>query len=145
MKVGVISDTHGLVRDSALQALAGCELILHGGDVGHVRVFEALRPIAPLIVVTGNVDAPGWYPETAEFELEEMSGFMVHDIADVPARPQYDIVITGHSHKWKCERRGGVLYLNPGAAGPRRFNLPITLARLDVQGAKCDVERVELG
>lgn len=139
MKVGVISDTHGLLRPEALAALKGCERIIHAGDIGKPEILEQLKAIAPLHVVRGNNDlnAP-WADQIADRLLFDLNGWqtlLVHDMADVPATLDAGVrlVITGHSHKPGIEWRGDRLYLNPGSAGPRRFKLPVTLALLEVQ------------
>ncbi|MDH0731523.1 metallophosphatase family protein [Pseudomonas sichuanensis] len=138
MKVGVISDTHGLLRPEALAALEGCALIVHAGDIGKPQVLEALAALAPLRVVRGNNDlALPWaqgLPDVERFEVQGWQVLLVHDLADVPAHLDEDVqwVITGHSHKPLIERREGRLYLNPGSAGPRRFSLPVTLALVEV-------------
>jgi putative phosphoesterase len=138
MRVGVISDTHGLLRAEALAALAGCERIIHAGDIGKLEILEQLAAIAPLQVVRGNNDlgAP-WADTLADqlcFDLNGWQTLLVHDIADVPAALDAGIklVITGHSHKPRIEWHGERLYLNPGSAGRRRFKLPVTLALLEV-------------
>ncbi|WP_207284498.1 metallophosphoesterase family protein [Pseudomonas sp. FW300-N2A2] len=138
MKVGVISDTHGLLRPEALAALEGCERIIHAGDIGSSEILEQLGAIAPLNVVRGNndLDAP-WAKDLADclrFDLNGWEALLVHDLADVPAvlDATVKLVITGHSHKPCIEWRGEVLYLNPGSAGRRRFKLPVTLALLEV-------------
>jgi len=138
MKVGVISDTHGLLRPEALAALEGCERIIHAGDIGSLDILDQLALIAPLHVVRGNNDleAP-WARDIADslhFNLNGWEALLVHDIADVPVMLDASIklVITGHSHKPRIEWRGERLYLNPGSAGRRRFKLPVTLALLEV-------------
>ncbi|MBK5355580.1 metallophosphoesterase family protein [Pseudomonas sp. TH41] len=144
MKVGVISDTHGLLRAEALVALEGCERIIHAGDIGKPEILDQLASIAPLHVVRGNNDrdAP-WADSLADrlcFDLNGWQTLLVHDIADVPAvlDAGVKLVITGHSHKPGIEWRGQQLYLNPGSAGPRRFKLPVTLALLEV--LECSIE-----
>lgn len=150
MKVGVISDTHGLLRPEALAALQGCEQIIHAGDIGKAGILEQLAQIAPLHVVRGNNDLKAdWaaeLPDRLAFELGGSKVLLVHDIADVPADLDTSIklVITGHSHKPRIEWRGERLYLNPGSAGPRRFKLPVTVAIVDVQDAKLDAHLVAL-
>ncbi|MGF0238966.1 metallophosphoesterase family protein [Rhodococcus sp. IEGM1300] len=138
MKVGVISDTHGLLRPEALAALQGCERIIHAGDIGSPDILEQLAAIAPLHVVRGNNDleAP-WaenLPDLLRFNLNGWQALLVHDIADVPdlVDTPVKLVITGHSHTPRIEWRGDQLYLNPGSAGRRRFKLPVTLAVIDV-------------
>ena len=128
--IGLISDTHGLLRRGAVDALRNCELIIHAGDVGRPEVLDELRAVAPVVAVRGNVDHGAWadrLPETV------VAGniFVIHDakqLEHVP--PGCDIVVSGHSHKPGQQERGGILYINPGSAGPRRFHLPITVARL---------------
>ncbi|WP_025213376.1 metallophosphoesterase family protein [Pseudomonas brassicacearum] len=139
MKVGVISDTHGLLRPEAIAALAGCERIIHAGDIGNAGILEQLAAIAPLHVVRGNNDrGADWAEDLADrlqFDLCGWPVLLVHDIADVPASldPGVKLVITGHSHKPSIEWRGERLYLNPGSAGRRRFKLPVTLALVEVE------------
>ncbi|MCY1056586.1 metallophosphoesterase family protein [Nannocystis sp. SCPEA4] len=148
--LGVLSDTHGLVRPEALAALAGVAHIVHAGDVGGPEVFAALAAVAPVTAVRGNNDRDKWgraLPATATLEFAGRRIHVLHDAADLAVDPRaakIDVVITGHSHKPKQVREGGVLYLNPGSAGPRRFKLPITLARVRVRGDELDVEFVEL-
>ncbi|KPA89309.1 metallophosphoesterase family protein [Pseudomonas asplenii] len=150
MKVGVISDTHGLLRPEAIAALQGCERIIHAGDIGKPEVLERLSAIAPLFVVRGNNDQnlpwAGHLPDVLRLDLDGWPTLLVHDLADVPALLDETIrvVITGHSHKPLIEWRGECLYLNPGSAGPRRFKLPVTLALLDVQGASIESRLVSL-
>jgi len=138
MKVGVISDTHGLLRPEALATLEGCERIIHAGDIGSLDILDQLASIAPLHVVRGNndLDAP-WASDLADclrFNLNGWETLLVHDIADVPVMldAAIKLVITGHSHKPGIEWRGERLFLNPGSAGRRRFKLPVTLALLAV-------------
>ena len=150
MKVGVISDTHGLLRPEAIAALKGCERIIHAGDIGKLEILDQLTAIAPLHVVRGNNDLDtSWAADIADhlrFDLNGWQVLLVHDIADVPALldEATKIVITGHSHKPRIEWRGEQLYLNPGSAGPRRFKLPVTLARLEVLPASVAPRLVSL-
>ncbi|MBC3372610.1 metallophosphoesterase family protein [Pseudomonas sp. SWRI92] len=138
MKVGVISDTHGLLRPEALVALQGCEQIIHAGDIGSPGILETLASIGELHVVRGNNDLDAdWAAGIADclqFDLAGWQVLLVHDMADVPSAldPQVKLVITGHSHKPLIDWRGERLYLNPGSAGRRRFKLPVTLALLEV-------------
>ncbi|NWB96449.1 metallophosphoesterase family protein [Pseudomonas gingeri] len=138
MKIGVISDTHGLLRAEAVAALQGCARIIHAGDIGRPEVLDQLAAIAPLIVVRGNNDQDTpWaehLPDRLRFELNGWQTLLVHDIADVPAvlDGEVRLVITGHSHKPLIQWRDETLYLNPGSAGPRRFKLPVTLAILEM-------------
>jgi putative phosphoesterase len=150
MKVGVISDTHGLLRPEAVAALQGCELIIHAGDIGSAEILERLAAVAPLQVVRGNndMDAP-WAATLADALYFDMAGWqalLVHDIADVPVdlADEVKVVITGHSHKPKIEWRGARLYLNPGSAGRRRFSLPVTLVVMEVTAAAIETEWVAL-
>lgn len=134
--IGVLSDTHGLLRPEALAALRGSSHILHAGDVGDITILEALRQIAPVTAIRGNIDTHGstaQLPATEAVELDGRLLYMVHSLADLDLKPEaagIAVVISGHSHKPKVESRNGVLYLNPGSAGPRRFQLPITVAHL---------------
>ncbi|WP_407181478.1 metallophosphoesterase family protein [Bradyrhizobium sp. STM 3562] len=138
MRIGVISDTHGLLRPEAVQRLAGVAQIIHAGDIGRPEIIAELRRIAPVIAIRGNVDTGHWaegYPETRMVKLGGRSIYVLHDIHQLqldPASSGVDVVISGHSHRPRIETIGGVLYLNPGSAGPRRFNLPITLATLEL-------------
>jgi uncharacterized protein len=148
--VGVISDTHGLLRPEALAALRGSQLIIHAGDVGRREVLDQLRAIAPTHAVRGNVDTQGWtakLPATEVVEVGQLLFWVLHDIAELdldPVAAQFAAVIFGHSHQPSIETRDGVLYLNPGSAGPRRFRLPVTIARLRVSGRAISPEIVEL-
>lgn len=136
MKIGVVSDTHGLLRPEAVAALAGVTHIIHAGDIGSPDVIAALRRIAPVTAIRGNIDSDDWatgYPDEAVVELAGRSIYVLHnrnELALDPAASGFDVVVSGHSHKPKIETRDGVLYLNPGSAGPRRFTLPIALATL---------------
>jgi uncharacterized protein len=146
--IGVISDTHGLVRDEARRALAGCELIIHAGDLGTPEVLEALASIAPVMAIRGNID--DWartLPDTRVVEIERRRIYVLHDIKALDLDPHaagFDAVISGHSHKPLVREHDGVLYLNPGSAGPRRFALPVSLARLEVSPRTLRPELVEL-
>src|SRR5215469_2271367 len=134
--IGVISDTHGLLRPEALEALRGASHILHAGDVGDIDILDALRQIAPVTAIRGNIDTHGPTAQLPATEAVELNGqliYMLHSLSDLDLKPEaagIAVVISGHSHKPKIETRNGVLYLNPGSAGPRRFQLPITVAHL---------------
>ncbi|MEZ5290671.1 MAG: metallophosphoesterase family protein [Vicinamibacterales bacterium] len=138
--VGVISDTHGLLRQTAIEALRGVDLIVHAGDVGGPDVLDALRALAPTFAVRGNVDTSPWGRTLPETEVVEVAGrhlYVLHDRAALDLDPRaagFAAVIFGHSHRPEAVEKDGVLYLNPGSAGPRRFSLPISLARLTVTG-----------
>jgi uncharacterized protein len=148
--VGVISDTHGLLRPEAVAALRGADLIIHAGDVGAPEVIDALRKQAPTFVVRGNVDKAHWadaLPMTAQVEVGGLVFHVLHDISELdlnPAAIGYAAVVYGHSHRPSIEMREGVLFLNPGSAGPRRFKLPISIARVRVAGQQLRPEIVEL-
>lgn len=150
MRIGVISDTHGLLRPQALAALAGSELILHAGDIGSPEVLSALQALAPVVAVRGNNDTAPWaqaLPETSIVEAGGRRFHLLHDLKTLaldPLAAGFDAVVSGHSHKPLIEQREGLLYLNPGSAGPRRFQLPITLARLRVRDGRIDAELLHL-
>lgn len=149
LEIGIISDTHGLLRPEALQALAGSELILHAGDVGSPRIVEKLEEIAPVEVVRGNVDHGEWaseLPNSLMLPLESVvlylhHGHLVRAEEDLEG---FGVVVQGHSHRPVVMERDGVLYINPGSAGPRRFRLPVTLARLQVDGDRAEAELIDL-
>lgn len=136
MLIGVISDTHGLLRPEALEALRGATHILHAGDVGDITILDSLRTIAPVTAIRGNIDTHGptaQLPATEAIEIEGRLIYMLHSLVDLDLKPEaagISVVISGHSHKPRIEIRNGVLYLNPGSAGPCRFKLPISVAHL---------------
>lgn len=149
MKLGLIADTHGLMRPQALEALRGSELILHAGDIGAAAVLDALRELAPVIAIRGNNDTQAWaagLPETERVELAGRHLYLLHDRKALTpdALAGVDAVISGHSHKPLIESRDGLLYINPGSAGPRRFSLPVTVARLTLAAAGMDAQILPL-
>jgi uncharacterized protein len=150
MIAGVISDTHGLLRPEALDALRGVDHILHAGDVGAPRVLEELARIAPVTAIRGNVDTEDWALELPETEAVELGGaviYMLHDLGRLDLKPEaagMRVVVYGHSHQPKMEEKNGVLYFNPGSAGPRRFRLPVSVGKLEINGRKARGELIEL-
>jgi putative phosphoesterase len=148
--VGVISDTHGLLRPEALSALAGSDRIIHAGDVGDEEILQALRAIAPLTVVRGNVDTEAWALKLPHGDLLEVDGvriYVVHDLGTldiVPASAGVSVIVYGHSHHPDHFTRSGVTYFNPGSAGPRRFRLPITVGRIDIENGIARAKIVEV-
>jgi len=149
-RIGLISDTHGLLRNEAMEALRGSELIIHAGDVGKPKILEELKKIAPVIAVRGNVDTETWaqrLPQTSVAEAGAAMIYVLHDVKALdlnPAAAGFHIVVSGHSHKPGKSERDGVLYVNPGSAGPRRFQLPVTVARLNLGRMPYEVEFVNL-
>ncbi len=137
-RIGIISDTHGLLRLEAVRRLSGVDLIIHGGDIGRPHIIEELRNIAPVTAIRGNVDNGDWareYPETERVRFAGQSIFVLHDLKTLridPVMIGIDVIVSGHSHVPKIDTIGGVVFVNPGSAGPPRFKLPITLATLDV-------------
>jgi len=148
--VGVISDTHGLLRPEAVAALAGARFIVHGGDVGDENILRTLEAIAPVTVVRGNTDTDAWarrLPRTAVLDVDGVRIYAIHDIGELDIDPPaagVSVVVFGHSHRPGIEQRGNVLYLNPGSAGPRRFDLPVSVARLAVDGRTARAEIIEI-
>jgi hypothetical protein len=148
--VGLISDTHGLLRPEALDALLGSDLIIHAGDIGAPEIIEQLRALAPVVAVRGNVDKGDWasqLPLTAIAEAGSALIYVLHDLAQLdldPVAAQFKVVVSGHSHRPGHAERNGVMYLNPGSAGPRRFHLPITVARLDLRSLPWGVDFIDL-
>ena len=150
MRVGLISDTHGLLRPEALDFLAGSDHIVHGGDIGGPEILERLAAIAPLTVVRGNNDTAPWaraIPATARVDFGSVTLYAIHDLRLLDIDPRaagVRIVVSGHSHRPACVDRDGVLYVNPGSAGRRRFSLPIAAAELIIEGAAVDARLVTL-
>ena len=149
--IGVISDTHGLLRPEAVQALQGVDTIIHAGDIGAPEVITALEKIAPLTAIRGNIDKGTWaqaYPDTATLEVAGHKIYIIHNLKELAVQPKgrFSAVISGHSHAPKNEVRDGVLYFNPGSAGPRRFKLPVALGRLSISATEMtgEILRFEL-
>jgi putative phosphoesterase len=147
--VGVIADTHGLLRPAAVAALQECAVIVHAGDIGKHELLARLVEIAPLTAIRGNVDLPWAHalPDTAELTVDRRKFFVLHNLRELtfdPASAGFDVVISGHSHMPKIERKAGVLYVNPGSAGPRRFRLPVAVARVTLTTDAIDAEIVDL-
>ena len=149
-RVGLISDTHGLLRLEALAFLRGSDFIVHAGDIGDAAVLEELRRLAPLTAVRGNNDNGPWAKSIAETEVLEVGEvliYVLHDLAEMdldPVQAGFRVVVSGHSHNPRIEERDGVLYVNPGSSGPRRFKLPIAVAELRVAGSSVKARIVEL-
>ena len=148
--IGLISDTHGLLRPEAIEALRDSELILHAGDVGKSEILDELRKLAPVVAIRGNVDTSPWAAKLRQTEVVETTAatfYLIHNISDLdlePAAAGIHVVLFGHSHQPAQYEKNGVLYINPGSAGPRRFHLPISLARLNLTAKPWAVEFVTL-
>jgi uncharacterized protein len=148
--VGVISDTHGLLRPEALAALRSSDFIIHAGDIGDPAILKKLASIAPLTAVRGNIDREPWsnaIPCTQVLEAGGACLYVLHHLEDLDLKPEaagFKVVVFGHSHVPKQETKNGVLYFNPGSAGPRRFHLPITVGRIRIRGTEVQAELVEL-
>lgn len=148
--IGVISDTHNLLRAEAVAALSDADLIVHGGDVCQPGIIEELKKIAPVIAVRGNNDKGAWANDLAVYQtivVKKVSIYIIHDIKEMnvyPAPPDVDVIISGHSHKPLAEQRDGILYLNPGSAGARRFKLPVSVAKLKINGKNVKAELIEI-
>lgn len=150
LQIGIISDTHGLLRPEAVEALAGVNYILHAGDVGDIAILETLRSIAPVTAIRGNVDVSGACARLPATEVVELGGclfYLLHAIQDldvVPAAAGISAIVYGHSHRAEVQERDGVVYVNPGSAGPKRFQLPVTMARAVVADRQIRVRIVSL-
>ena len=148
--IGIISDTHSLVRPQALDALKDVDMILHAGDIGNQQVLDTLNKLAPVVAVRGNNDKGEWASSLADWEVVEVGNvsiYMLHDVKEIdisPAGAGFQVVVSGHSHRSAIEEKRGVLYVNPGSAGPRRFTLPVTLAHLHVVDEKVQARIIEL-
>lgn len=151
MNVGVISDTHGLLRDEALNALRGVQHIIHAGDIGTAEILGKLASIAPVTAIRGNVDTEAWakhLPTNNVVELASVHFYVVHDVKQLDLNPEaagFGAVISGHSHTPNIEWRGSVLFFNPGSAGPRRFRLPISVGRIRIENGELKPELIPLG
>src|SRR5882757_9169612 len=150
VRIGLISDTHGLLRPEATAFLHGCSLIVHGGDIGGPQILEQLASIAPVTAVRGNNDSGPWAERLNETEIVEVQGirvYAIHDLAAMSADARAEgirVVVSGHSHMPLIEKRDGLLFVNPGSAGPRRFKLPIALGELTIEGASVTARIVNL-
>ena len=148
--VGLISDTHGLLRPEAVRALQGSDLIVHAGDIGKASVLDALGALAPVIAVRGNADKEVWarkLPKTDALEIDQVGVYVIHDVKDLDLIPEaagIKVIVSGHSHQPSIQERSGVIFVNPGSAGPRRFNLPVSIARMQVQAESVQVELITL-
>ena len=148
--VGLISDTHGLIRPQALEALAGLDLIIHAGDIGTPEVLAALKAIAPVAAIRGNNDTGAWakpLPDTKLIKVGDVRLYLIHNVKELACDPLslgFQAVISGHSHKPSIVTREGVLFVNPGSAGPRRFKLPIALGKLFIRNKNIQAELIEL-
>jgi putative phosphoesterase len=148
--IGLISDTHGLLRPEALEVLQGADMIIHAGDIGPGDIVQRLSTIAPTEAIKGNIDKPEWaanYPDTRSLEVAGRRIYVLHDIKELdfePTEREIDVVVAGHSHKPAVREEGGVLYVNPGSAGPRRFKLPVCVGRLLLRKGRVEANIVEL-
>jgi len=150
VRIGLISDTHGLLRPEAISFLRGSDHIVHAGDIGHAEILAQLSALAPVTAVRGNNDKGPWaedIPQTEFVQIGEITIYALHDVAQLDIDPQaagVRVVVSGHSHQPSAQQREGVLYVNPGSAGPRRFRLPISVAELVVEGDAVSARLVEL-
>ncbi len=150
LRVGLISDTHGLLRTEARRFLAGCDYIIHGGDIGGALILQDLEALAPLMAVRGNNDHERWADGLKDSELIRVGGvfvYIIHDLAKIdidPASAGVRVVVSGHSHKPGIEEKAGILYINPGSGGPRRFKLPVSVGEVMVAGTSVSARTVEL-
>ncbi|MBC2714785.1 MAG: metallophosphoesterase family protein [Desulfobacteraceae bacterium] len=149
-RIGLISDTHGLLRDSAVKALADSDIIIHAGDIDTPDIIDTLKKIAPVFPVRGNMDRNpkgAVLPKYEIVEMDEIAIYVLHDLYQLdldPATAGFDVVVSGHSHRPKIEYRDGVLYINPGSAGPRRFTLPISVGRLEIENGRITPKIIEI-
>jgi uncharacterized protein len=148
--IGVISDTHGLLRPEALAALRGSDYIIHAGDIGDPAILTRLTEVAPVTAIRGNVDRDSWpkkVPVTNVLEVPGLSIYVLHNLNELDLKPEaggFGVVVCGHTHVAKTEMKNGVLYFNPGSAGPRRFRLPVTVGRLQVKGGRAFATIIEI-
>ena len=149
-RIGLISDTHGLLRPEAIEFLRGSDFIVHAGDIGNARILEVLKALAPVTVVRGNNDKGTWADAIAETEVLQVGDvfiYVIHNLAELdldPGAAGFQVVVSGHSHHPAIEERDGILYVNPGSSGPRRFKLPIAVAELEIVGESVKAKVVEL-
>ncbi len=149
-KIGIISDTHGLLRPEAVEVLDGSDMIIHAGDIGDRHIINELEMIAPVAAVRGNMDSGGWAHNFKMGEVVDINGhllYVVHDLGRLdldPASANIKVIIYGHSHRPVIQEHKGILYINPGSAGPRRFNLPVSVAVLHIEGSKLRAEIIPL-
>ena len=150
LRVGLLSDTHGLLRPEARAFLTGCDYIIHGGDIGHCAILDELSALAPVIAVRGNNDKGPWADPLRETELVRVGGifvYVIHDLAQLDIEPvaaKVRVIVCGHSHQPAVDERAGILYINPGSCGPRRFKLPVSIGELLVEGSNVKARTVEL-
>jgi uncharacterized protein len=150
LRVGLISDTHGLLRPEAERCLQGCDHIIHAGDIGKPEVLDRLAVLGPVTAIKGNVDKGDWAARLPWNDYVQIQGVFIHVLHDIseldidPVAAEVNVVVSGHSHVPKIAERGGILFVNPGSAGPRRFKLPVSLAELRITGSRVEVKIVEL-
>lgn len=147
-KVGIISDTHGLLREEVINRLKGCDYIIHGGDINTEEVLNKLKEIAPVYVVRGNNDKNEWaekLPQDLYFNIGNIKFYMVHNKKDISSNlKSVDVIIFGHSHKYFCEKVEEILFLNPGSCGKRRFNLPLNFALMTIEENQYNIEKIDI-
>lgn len=147
-KVGIISDTHGILREEVIEQLISCDYIVHGGDITELDIIEKLKEIAPVFVVRGNNDNDEWAKDLEEelhFEIGSVNFYMIHNIKCAPKKlPNVDVIIFGHSHKYYCKEKDGVMWLNPGSCGKKRFNLPFTMVIMEIEDGKYKTKKVDI-
>lgn len=148
MRIGIISDTHGLLREEVVKNLEGCDYIIHAGDVGSIDIVDKLNKIAKTFIVKGNIDKTGELkklPEYREIEMDETLIYLTHNKEDIPEElREIDMVIYGHSHKYSEEKREGIIYLNPGSCGKKRFSLPLTMAIAPINLGEIEIEKIDI-